>query len=303
MRKAFTLIELLVVISIIALLIAILLPALGQAKESARAINCLANTRSIGQAAMNYAADYNQNLPGCNGRAVGNGNVTFPAWATRLLDYNSDAYDVYYCPSRGPEYLWERVMQTDPDKPAWANHFANDTTSRNYGLDVGEAIPNGSGGMRFSYGYNDWGTVSFGSFGTQPLKSGAGGNMWGAYSNPPTNPYVKTVDLAAPSEFFLLSDRGDADDILPPAAWRWNIDPLNRNLNSDPLSHNDARENPAAVHNGGSSVTFGDGHGERVDQKDMLLEASFGFGGFADTEEEAEIARHWNANNKVNPTH
>jgi len=48
-RRAFTLIELLVVISIIALIIGITFPALGQARESGRRVKCLANLRSFGQ--------------------------------------------------------------------------------------------------------------------------------------------------------------------------------------------------------------------------------------------------------------
>lgn len=63
MRKAFTLIELLVVISIIALLIAILLPALSKAQESARITQCASNLHQQGIATFTYANDNQFALP------------------------------------------------------------------------------------------------------------------------------------------------------------------------------------------------------------------------------------------------
>ncbi len=61
--RAFTLIELLVVIGIISLLVSILLPALGKARDSAAAAKCAANLRSVGQGLVAYAMDNNGYLP------------------------------------------------------------------------------------------------------------------------------------------------------------------------------------------------------------------------------------------------
>jgi prepilin-type N-terminal cleavage/methylation domain-containing protein len=79
-RRAFTLIELLVVIAIIALLVAILLPALGSAREQARLTQCVINTRSFSLAANLYANDYKETLWEST-RRITPPNADFTVWA------------------------------------------------------------------------------------------------------------------------------------------------------------------------------------------------------------------------------
>jgi prepilin-type N-terminal cleavage/methylation domain-containing protein len=74
MRKirAFTLVELLVVVAIIGLLIAILLPSLGRARDQAKTMKCTANMREVGQIIYLFAADHDNRGPGGASDVKGN---------------------------------------------------------------------------------------------------------------------------------------------------------------------------------------------------------------------------------------
>ncbi len=106
MRRAFTLIELLVVIAVIALLVGILLPSLGQSRKASRTVVCAANLRSSGQGFVLYNNDHKEAvIPSYNMTGTTGGpGVPLDGWAC-ILD--RDGYiagndtkggNPFYCP-------------------------------------------------------------------------------------------------------------------------------------------------------------------------------------------------------------
>lgn len=236
-------IELLVVIAIIAILAAMLLPALSRAKSKAKQTSCINNMREIGIAGVMYIGDYNQYTGDLSTPSGGSANYCY-VWPPRLFNLMGNNRKAFSCPAAEPWTAWDTNMNNTLGGTGPGGVFDPYAITRT---------------SYFSLGYNDWG-IHFqnGAEAVTSPQLGLGGDVDGSLSQGP----VKDSMVKKPVDMIWICDVPSVPQNVAP----------NFNANTEPA---DVRVTtghsacPANRHSYHTDILFCDGHVESPLRNDV----------------------------------
>ncbi len=262
-RRAFTLIELLVVIAIIALLIAILLPALGAARKTAMTIKCSSQLRQQGIGLGTYVIDEGGYFPAGHFQVLGTPRFYY-VWPSLIRQNFSDERNTegFNCPSALEDYHWQFTLDTTGSR-VWTDPQAQTQTER-FGFLPGEMPLRAR--QFFTYGYNELGVQAFDDAADVEVQILG----LGRHADNPTAPAdyrtrerqlwgISEARIVQPANMYAIMDSE------PDGVSDMSVSPREIAVNNNPID-----DLPSRRHAEGSVVLFTDGHARRVSYEDLV---------------------------------